>query len=332
MTFRIGPYQFDSPLALAPMAGVTDRPFRQMCREHGASMTVSEMVNSKAELRNTRKSMLRTDHQGEPEPVIVQIAGADPQTMADAARYNVDLGAQIIDINMGCPAKKVCCLAAGSALLQDEQQVGRILEAVVAAVDVPVTLKTRTGWARQHKNIARIAGIAEQSGIAALTVHGRSREDKFLGQAEFDSLRMLKDIVSIPLIANGDIDSEKKARTVMDFSGADAIMVGRAAQKRPWIFQHIRHYLETGQQLQQPGLITRKSVLLKHLNNLYQFYGEFQGLRVARKHINWQMGDEPVYRQYIRPQIMAAESTRQQTTLIHQCFDRISDSQLAAVS
>ena len=323
MSFCIGPYQFTSPVALAPMAGVTDRPFRQLCRAHGAGMTVSEMVSSKPELRNTRKSLLRTDHQGEPEPVIVQIAGADPQTMADAARYNVDLGAQIIDINMGCPAKKVCRVAAGSALMQDEKQVARILEAVVQAVDAPVTLKTRTGWSREHKNIPAIARIAEQCGIAALTVHGRTREDKYLGAAEYDSIRQLKDFLTIPLIANGDIDSAKKAQTVMDITGADAIMVGRAAQNRPWIFRHINHYLNTGEELEPPDLMSRQADLLKHLMNLYDFYGEFQGIRIARKHINWQLIDQPMYQQDFKTLIMSVESATQQLGLINQFFERL---------
>jgi len=323
MSFCIGPYHFASPVALAPMAGVTDRPFRQLCRSHGAGMTVSEMVSSKPELRKTRKSRLRTDHCGEPEPIIVQIAGADPAMMADAARYNVDLGAQIIDINMGCPAKKVCSVAAGSALLKDEQRVAQILQAVVDAVAVPVTLKTRTGWARAHKNIAQIAHIAEQSGIQALTVHGRTREDKYNGEAEFDSIRQLKNHIGIPLIANGDICDAKKARTVMDITGANAIMVGRAAQKQPWIFRQISHYLATGEQLAEPGLQTRKKELLKHLQNLYNFYGEFQGVRIARKHINWQLEQESMYQQDFKSLIMTTESAKQQLGLIFQFFERL---------
>jgi tRNA-dihydrouridine synthase B len=322
VSFQIGPYQFSSPVALAPMAGVTDRPFRQLCRAHGAGMTVSEMVSSKPELRRTRKSILRTDHQGEPEPVIVQIAGADPQMMADAARYNVDLGAQIIDINMGCPAKKVCRVAAGSALLQDEAKVASILEAVVQSVNVPVTLKTRTGWSRENKNIPQIAHIAEQSGIAALTVHGRTRADKYLGDAEYDSIRQLKSFLTIPLIANGDINSAKKARTVMDITGADAIMVGRAAQNRPWIFRHINHYLNTGEELDPPDLTTRQADLIEHLQNLHEFYGEFQGIKIARKHINWQLIDEPMYRQDFKKRVMSVESATQQLGLINQFFER----------
>ncbi len=302
------------------MAGVTDRPFRQLCRSLRAGMTVCEMVSSKADLRNTRKSLLRLNHQGEPEPVIVQIAGADPQIMAEAARYNVAQGAHIIDINMGCPAKKVCKVEAGSALMQDELKVEAILNAVVKAVDVPVTLKTRTGWSRQHKNIDRIAKIAEQSGIQALTVHGRTREDKYDGHAEYESIRRLKNQISIPIIANGDINSAKKARTVMDITGADAIMVGRAAQKKPWIFQQIEYFLETGQELDEPDLATRKKWLIQHLQNLYEFYGEYQGLRIARKHINWQLGEESIYQQNFKRLIMLAEKSSEQIGLIDQLF------------
>jgi len=323
MSFRIGPYSFSNALVLAPMAGVTDRPFRQLCRSLGAGMTVSEMVSSKPDLRHTRKSQLRVEHKGEPEPVIVQIAGADAQMMADAARYNVDQGAQIIDINMGCPAKKVCRVEAGSALMKDEKKVAEILEAVVQAVSVPVTLKTRTGWSRQHKNVHRIATIAEQSGIQALTVHGRTREDKYLGEAEYDTIRSLKSHINIPLIANGDIDCAKKARTVMDITGADAIMVGRAAQRKPWIFRQIDHYLKTGVELEEPGLTTREAWLLQHLRNLYEFYGEFQGLRIARKHINWQLGGEINFQLNYKQLIMSTEKASQQLGLIKEFFEHL---------
>ncbi len=323
MPFTIGSYQFSNSLVLAPMAGVTDRPFRQLCRSLGAGMTVSEMVSSKPELRTTRKSLLRVDHQGEPGPVIVQIAGADPEIMADAARYNVDQGAHIIDINMGCPAKKVCKVDAGSALMRDELKVAAILEAVVNAVSVPVTLKTRTGWAREHKNIDRIAHIAEQSGIQALTVHGRTREDKYNGVAEYDSIRSLKNKISIPIIANGDIDSAKKAQTVIDITGANAIMVGRAAQSKPWIFRQIAHFLKTGQELEEPDLTTRKKWLQQHLLNLYEFYGEFQGLRIARKHINWQLGEEINYQLNFKKLIMLSESAIEQMGLIDRLFNQL---------
>ena len=321
--FTIGPYQFANTLVLAPMAGVTDRPFRQLCRSLGAGMTVSEMVSSKPELRKTRKSLLRLDHQGEPGPIIVQIAGADPQVMADAARYNVDQGAQIIDINMGCPARKVCKVDAGSALMKDEKKVAAILQAVVSSVSVPVTLKTRTGWSRENKNIGQIAKIAEESGIQALTVHGRTREDKYNGLAEYESIRALKNKIKIPLIANGDIDSAKKARTVIDITGADAIMVGRAAQSKPWIFRQINHYLETGLELDEPDLTTRRSWLLQHLQNLYEFYGEFQGIRIARKHINWQLGTEKNYQHNFKRLIMLSEESSEQIGLIDQLFEQL---------
>jgi tRNA-dihydrouridine synthase B len=322
MSFSIGRYTFDNPTALAPMAGVTDRPFRQMCRSFGAAMTVSEMVSSKPELRHTRKSILRLNHQGEPEPVIVQIAGADPQLMAQAAQYNVDQGAQIIDINMGCPAKKVCRVEAGSALMKNEKKVARILESVVQAVNVPVTLKTRTGWSSEHKNVHRIAHIAQQCGIQALTVHGRTRDQKYFGSAEYDTIQSLKQTLSIPLIANGDIDSVKKAKMVMDITGADAIMVGRAAQSRPWIFHQINTYLKDQHEPAEPDLITRKNWLFEHLNNLYEFYGEVQGVRIARKHIDWQLGRETGYSK-IRHKLMAAEAIDQQTGLINQFFQSV---------
>ncbi len=332
MSFHIGPYYFDTPVALAPMAGVTDRPFRQLCRAHGAAMTVSEMVSCKPELRQTRKSRLRTDHQGEPEPIIVQIAGADPRMMADAARYNVDLGAQIIDINMGCPAKKVCSVAAGSALLKDEKRVANILQAVVDAVDTPVTLKTRTGWSRQHRNIEHIAHIAEQCGIQALTVHGRTREDKYTGIAEYDSIRRLKRRIGIPLIANGDISDAKKARMVMDITGADAIMVGRAAQARPWIFRHINHFLESGEIPAEPGFEQRKKELRHLLKNLYLFYGEFEGVRIARKHINWQLGHESIYQQDYKSLVLKAETAKRQLGLVDQFFERMQCAVFATAS
>ncbi|MDJ0833303.1 MAG: tRNA dihydrouridine synthase DusB [Gammaproteobacteria bacterium] len=328
MSFSIGPYQFSNPLVLAPMAGVTDRPFRQLCRSLGAGMTVSEMVGSRPELRHTRKSRLRLDHQGEPEPIIVQIAGADPYWMAEAARFNVDQGAQIIDINMGCPAKKVCKLAAGSALMQDEKKVAAILQAVVAAVAVPVTLKTRTGWSREHKNVHNIAAIAQDCGIQALTVHGRTREEKFYGQAEYRTIQSLKQQLSIPVIANGDIDDEKKAKKVMDFTKADAIMIGRAAQTRPWIFQLINHYLETENLMDEPGIITRKKWLQQHLLHLYEFYGEYQGLRIARKHINWQLDGEPGYAQ-VKSSLLTALTVDDQMRLMNQFFEQLQDANYA---
>jgi len=285
---RIGPYTLKNNLVLAPMAGVTDRPFRQLCKEMGAGMAVSEMVSSNSLLWGSEKTRRRADHDGETEPRSVQIMGADPQMMAEAARYNVDNGAQIIDINMGCPAKKVCNVQAGSALLRDEALVGRILDAVVSAVpEVPVTLKIRTGWDRDNKNGVAIARIAESAGIQALAVHGRTRADAYKGDAEYETIAAIKAAIGIPVIANGDITSPQKARQVLEVSGADAVMIGRAAQGRPWIFREIEHYLQTGENLPEPSLEQVRDILLGHLENLYAFYGEFTGVRMARKHISW---------------------------------------------
>ncbi len=320
MPFRIGPYEFANRLALAPMAGVTDRPFRRLCRGLGAGMTVSEMVTSRPDLRSSRKTRLRMDHDGEPGPVIVQIAGGIPAMMADAARYNVDHGAQIIDINMGCPAKKVCRVDAGSALLRDSQLVRAILEAVVAAVAVPVTLKIRTGWSRARRNGLEIARIAEDCGIQALTIHGRTREDRFLGDAEYRTIRDVKRAVSIPIIANGDIDSPKKAKMVMDFTAADAIMVGRKAQQRPWIFSQIERYFETGLEGEEPPGDLKKRWLINHLRHLYAFYGEHQGVRIARKHVNWQLGHDKNYHSF-RPALMQAITADRQLRMIEAYFD-----------
>ena len=284
---HIGSHHIENNLVVAPMAGVTDRPFRQLCKRLGAGLAVSEMVASDPRLRTTPKSQRRTDHRGEALPVVVQIAGAIPAQMADAARYNVDRGAQIIDINMGCPAKKVCNVAAGSALLQNEPLVGAILEAVVAAVPVPVTLKIRTGWSREHRNAVRVAKIAEDAGVAALSVHGRTRECGFVGAVEYDTIREVKRAVKLPVTANGDIDSAEKARAVLQHTGADAIMVGRAAQGRPWIFREIRHYLDRGEHLPPPRVEEIRAVILEHLADHYTLYGEEIGVRTARKHLGW---------------------------------------------
>ncbi|MDJ0776588.1 MAG: tRNA dihydrouridine synthase DusB [Gammaproteobacteria bacterium] len=319
MSLTIGPYRFPNRLALAPMAGVTDRPFRQLCRQLGAGMTVSEMISSRPELRATRKTRLRLDHAGEPGPIMVQIAGGIPRMMADAARANVDEGAEIIDINMGCPAKKVCKVDAGSALLRDTRLVESILRAVVDAVDVPVTLKIRTGWSRAARNALEVARIAEDCGIQALTIHGRTREDRFKGVAEYETIRAVKSAISIPVIANGDIDSAKKAKMVMDFTAADAIMVGRIAQQRPWIFNQIEHYLATGILVDEPSDDSKKSWLIGHLRNLYAFYGEYQGVRIARKHINWQLGSFPNYNN-LKPRLMAAETSDLQLQIIQAYF------------
>ena len=319
MSFSIGPYQFPNRLVLAPMAGVTDRPFRQLCRSLGAGMTVSEMITSRPDLRDSRKTRLRMDHQGEPGPVIVQIAGGIPKMMAEAAAYNVEQGAQIIDINMGCPAKKVCKVDAGSALLKDSRLVESILRAVVEAVEVPVTLKIRTGWSRSHNNAVEIAGIAEDCGIQALSIHGRSREDKYQGDAEYETVRQVKSKIQIPVIANGDVDSAKKAKMVMDFTAADAIMVGRIAQQRPWIFGQIDQYLSTGIEAEEPPDELKHEWLLNHLNNLYAFYGEHQGVRIARKHINWQLGQDKHYN-IVKPMLMQAQTATEQLETIQAYF------------
>ncbi len=285
---RIGPYTLSNNLVLAPMAGITDRPFRQLCKELGAGMAVSEMVSSNSLLWGSDKTKRRANHDGEREPRSVQIMGADPKLMAEAARYNVDNGAQIIDINMGCPAKKVCNVQAGSALLRDEVLVGKILDAVVSAVpEVPVTLKIRTGWDRGSRNGVTIGGIAENAGIQALAVHGRTRADGYKGDAEYETIAEIKSALTIPVIANGDITSPQKAKQVFDATGADAVMIGRAAQGRPWIFREINHYLETGEVLPELGLEAVRDILLGHLDNLYDFYGEYTGVRMARKHISW---------------------------------------------
>ncbi len=284
---QIGPYRLQNRLAVAPMAGVTDRPFRQLCKRLGAGYAVSEMTSADSRLWNTQKSRRRRDHDGEAAPIAVQIAGTDPALLAAAARHNVDEGAQIIDINMGCPAKKVCNVLAGSALLRDEPLVARILEAVVAAVPVPVTLKIRTGWDRDHRNALVIARIAEASGIQALSVHGRTRMDLYEGAAEYDTIAAVKASVSIPVIANGDIDSPEKALAVLRHTGADGLMIGRAAQGRPWIFREIDHFLREGRRMREPDHDEILGWLVHHLEALYSLYGNEAGARVARKHVGW---------------------------------------------
>ena len=290
---QIGPYHIDPPVVLAPMAGVTDKPFRLLCKRLGAGLAVSEMTNADPRLWHTRKSLQRMDHAGEPEPVSVQIAGYDPAMLAEAARFNVANGAQLIDINMGCPAKKVCNVWSGSALLQDEPLVARIVKAVVDAVDVPVTLKIRTGWDRQNRNALNIARIAEDSGIAALAVHGRTRADKYEGEAEYDTITAVKAAVRIPVLANGDVNTPQQARHVLDVTGADALMIGRGAQGRPWIFREIAHYLATDELLPAPEPAEVAQILIGHLEQLYAFYGELQGVRIARKHLGWYAKDRP---------------------------------------
>ncbi len=327
---QIGPYELKNNLIVAPMAGVTDRPFRQLCKRLGAGMAVSEMVTARPELQDSLKTRRRRDHTGEVEPVVVQIAGAEPQMMAEAARFNVAEGAQIIDINMGCPAKKVCNKAAGSALMRDEELVARILAEVVAAVDVPVTLKMRTGWDLEHKNGVRIARLAEAAGIKALAVHGRTRACGYTGPVEYETIRAIKQSVAIPVIANGDANSPQKAKEILDFTGADALMIGRAAQGRPWLFREIAHYFETGQLLPDPGPETVGEILLGHLENLYSFYGEYTGVRVARKHITWYCKTQAGSR-FFRERVVRVESSEEQKALVREFFQRpIEGEELAA--
>ncbi|MBG6074837.1 tRNA dihydrouridine synthase DusB [Polaromonas sp. CG_9.11] len=287
---NIGPYALANNVFVAPMAGVTDRPFRQLCKKLGAGYAVSEMVTSRRDLWDTLKTSRRANHVGEAAPIAVQIAGTDAQMMADAAAYNLDRGAQIIDINMGCPAKKVCNKWAGSALMQDETLALQIIEAVVAAClphGVPVTLKMRTGWAQTHKNALTIARAAESAGVQMIAVHGRTREQGYKGLAEYDTIAEVKAALRIPVVANGDIDSPEKARDVLAYTGADAVMVGRAAQGRPWIFRELTHFLATGRHLAPPLVADVKRLLLDHLLDHYQLYGEYSGVRTARKHIGW---------------------------------------------
>jgi tRNA-dihydrouridine synthase B len=284
---QIGPYQLKNNLIVAPMAGVTDRPFRQLCKKMGAGMAVSEMVASNSLLYGSEKTKRRANHEGEVDPISVQIVGADPEMLAEAARHNVANGAQIIDINMGCPAKKICNVMAGSALLRDEALVEKILTTVVRSVNVPVTLKIRTGWDKANRNAVQIARIAEDSGIQSLAVHGRTRACAYMGEAEYDTIAAVKQAIGIPVVANGDITSPEKAKYVLDKTGVDAVMIGRAAQGRPWIFREIDHYLKTGEHLPAPEVTEIRSVLLAHLDDLYDFYGEHSGVGVSRKHISW---------------------------------------------
>jgi tRNA-dihydrouridine synthase B len=310
---RIGTYLIDPAIGLAPMAGVTDKPFRQLCKRLGAGLATTEMTTSDPRLWQTRKSLKRMDHAGEPDPVSVQIAGYDPAMLADAARYNADQGAQIIDINMGCPAKKVCNVYAGSALLQDEPLVARILAAVVSAVDVPVTLKIRTGWNHENRNGVRVAKVAEDSGIAALAVHGRTRADLYNGQAEYDTIAAIKQAVRIPVLANGDVETPQQAKFVLDYTKCDGLLIGRAAQGRPWIFREIEHYLATGELLAAPDAAEVCAVLCGHLEALYAFYGELQGVRIARKHLGWYAKDRAensAFRAVVNRAVTAVEQLR----------------------
>ncbi len=319
---RIGPHLVAPHVVLAPMAGVTDKPFRLLCKRLGAGLAMSEMTTSDPRFWNTGKSLRRMDHAGEPDPVGVQVAGTVPEAMAEAARHNVDHGAQIIDINMGCPAKKVCNAWAGSALMRDEALVARICKAVVRAVDVPVTLKIRTGWDASHRNAPAIARIAQDCGIRALAVHGRTRDQQYAGVAEYDTIAGIKSMLSIPVIANGDIDSPRKAAEVLRRTGADAVMVGRAAQGRPWIFREIAHYLATGEALPPPSLAEVRDILLGHLQALHAFYGEPQGVRIARKHLGWYAKDRPENAAF-RHVVNRAETADAQLRLTRDYFDAL---------
>ena len=321
---KIGPYELPSNVVLAPMAGVTDRPFRVIARSFGAGLAASEMITSDVRLWTTKKTRSRMNHEGEPEPRVVQLAGADPEALADAARRNVDLGAQTIDINMGCPAKKVCNALCGSALLTDEPLVARILERVVSASSVPVTLKTRTGFSRDARNGVRIAQLAESCGIAALAVHGRTREDFYEGAAEYETIREIRSRVGIPLFANGDIDGPQKARAVLDFTGASGVMLGRVAHGSPWVFRDVNYFLSHAKNA--PALPLRKicDTILAHLESLYDFYGEETGIRVARKHLGWYFGklqDAPD----VRRELMAASTSASQFAVAKKSLDVLMD-------
>jgi tRNA-dihydrouridine synthase B len=326
---KIGPYIFPNNVALAPMAGVTDRPFRQLCRRLGAGMAASEMICSDTRLWDSAKTRDRLNHEGEDQPVIVQIAGGDPGMVAEAARRSVALGGQLIDINMGCPAKKVCRRHAGSALLRDEDLVARILNAAVSAVNVPVTLKIRTGWDQDHRNGVRIARIAQDAGIQALAVHGRTRACRFGGSAEYSTIRKIVNAVSIPVLANGDIDSPEKAVAVLGATGAAGIMIGRAAQGRPWLFREVCFFLETGRKLTAPTAGEVRDIMLAHLDELYSFYGEFRGVRVARKHLSWYLVKRPESGLF-RSQLVRAEVASEQHRLVRQYFDQTPQEELAA--
>jgi len=319
---QIGPYKLSNNLVLAPMAGITDRPFRQLCKRMGAGMAVSEMVSSNSLLWGSEKTKRRANHEGETEPKSVQIMGADPALMAEAARYNADNGAQIIDINMGCPAKKVCNVAAGSALLQHETLVKQILEAVVAAVDIPVTLKIRTGWDTANRNGVNIGRIAQESGIQALAVHGRTRTCAYRGDAEYDTIADIKQAITIPVIANGDITNPEKAKFVLERTGVDGIMVGRAAQGRPWIFREIEYYLKTGEQLPEPSIQEVRDILIAHLHNLYDFYGEYTGVRMARKHISWYSKGQR-HGGAFRQAVNRVDSVEEQLKMTEEFFERV---------
>lgn len=327
MAIQIGLHSLQGQVVLAPMAGVTDRPFRQLCRKYGAALAASEMVTSDLTLWKTRKSQLRMNHEGEDSPIVVQIAGSDPKMMSDAAKLNVDLGAHIIDINMGCPAKKVCKKAAGSSLLKDESLVASILESVVNAVEVPVTLKIRTGWSPEKRNGTRIARIAEDLGIKALAVHGRTRECKYHAPVEYDTIAEITQAVAIPVFANGDILSPAKAKFVIDYTKAAGIMIGRAAQGKPWIFGQIQHYLSTGDMLEEPSLEEIQLIVLNHLDQLYSFYGETMGIRIARKHVAWYT-DRLEPGSLFRKRFNKLETIKEQRTAVQTHFEQLCEDEV----
>ena len=319
---KIGPYKVASPFLLAPMAGITDRPFRRLCRHFGAGLATSEMTTSDINLWRSPKTLRRLDLSGEPAPRAVQIAGSEPERIALAAKLCVERGAQIIDINMGCPAKKVCRKLAGSALLKDEALVRAILETTTAAVDVPVTLKMRTGWDPEHKNGVRIARIAESSGIQAVAVHGRTRACRFRGSAEYDTIAEIKNAVSIPVIANGDVTTVEKSLEVLNVSSADAVMIGRGAQGRPWFFRDLNHYYRTGKKIAPLEIAEVRDIILDHLRDLYRFYGDTTGVRVARKHLSWycaELKDSKAFRQ----RVVRVDEASEQVRLTRNYFDRL---------
>ena len=324
---QIGPYTLTNPIALAPMAGVTDRPFRQLCRELGAGYVVSEMVTSNPQLRHTRKSVWRSNFEGEPAPLAVQIVGSEPQRLAEAASFNVSLGAQIIDINMGCPAKKVCGKLSGSALLSDIVLVEDILKAVVTSVAVPITLKIRTGPDRANRNGLEVAKVAEACGVSALAVHGRTRADRFRGQAEYETIRTICNSISIPVFANGDVTTASQAREVLDYTGAQGLMIGRGAQGNPWVFREFSHYLRTGEILPPPQAEEIHTVMRDHLQRLHDFYGENHGVRIARKHIGWYLKGRPDSK-HILYDLMRVQTAKEQFRLLEKHF--INQPKLAA--
>lgn len=325
----IGPHVLANNLALAPMAGITERPFRRLCREWGAGLTVSEMIPSRSMLAGDRLALSKADHTGEEGPVAVQIAGGDPELLAEAARWNEARGADIIDINMGCPAKTICKQVAGSALMRDEALVGRILEAVVGAVSVPVTLKMRTGWDRQHKNAPRLARMAEEAGIQALAVHGRTRADRYRGEAEYETIAAVKEAVSLPVWANGDIRTPEDAAWVLERTGVDGVMIGRGAQGRPWLFRSVAHYLATGEVPPEPGISERGRAILTHLEGLKELYGSLRGARVARKHLGWYADGLPREAgRAFRARANEAEAVERQEALVRAVF--LNDDQEAA--